>query len=64
MRLDLMLRHAHFMVDVGGVPADRDDARERVRVGEQWRERWMIFTRRGIDIDAYPAIEAHLSRYR
>lgn len=34
------------------------------RWSAQWRERWMIFTRRGIDIDAYPAIEAHLSRYR
>lgn len=28
------------------------------------RDLWLIFTRRGIDIDAYPAIKAHLEQYR
>jgi len=28
------------------------------------RNLWLIFTRRGIDIDAYPAIKAHLETYR
>ena len=28
------------------------------------RDRWLIFTRRGADIDAYPAVKAHLSRWR
>lgn len=30
----------------------------------EWAGLWMIFTRRGIDIDAYPAINAHLRRFR
>ncbi len=29
-----------------------------------WRGEWMIFARRGIDIDLYPAVRAHLDRYR
>lgn len=29
----------------------------------QWQGLWMIFTRRGIDIDRYPAIKEHLSTY-
>lgn len=29
-----------------------------------WQNLWMIFTRRGIDIDAYPAIKAYLEKYR
>lgn len=29
-----------------------------------WRERWMIFTRRGIAIDDYPAVKAHLETHR
>ena len=28
------------------------------------KDRWLIFTRRGINIDAYPAIKAHLSQWR
>ncbi len=30
----------------------------------QWENRWMIFTRRGIDIDKYPAIKSYLNNYR
>ena len=30
----------------------------------EWAETWIIFTRRGIDIDAYPAVKAHLARFR
>jgi len=29
-----------------------------------WQNLWMIFSRRGIDIDAYPAIKAYLAQYR
>lgn len=29
-----------------------------------WNGTWMIFARRGIDIDAYPAIRRHLERFR
>ncbi|MBL8564325.1 MAG: Eco57I restriction-modification methylase domain-containing protein [Hyphomicrobiaceae bacterium] len=29
-----------------------------------WQGLWMIFTRRGIDIDAYPSVKRHLSRFR
>jgi hypothetical protein len=29
-----------------------------------WQGLWMIFARRGIDIDAYPSIRAHLNGYR
>ncbi|MDM9384138.1 TaqI-like C-terminal specificity domain-containing protein [Chlorogloeopsis sp. ULAP01] len=28
------------------------------------QNKWLIFTRRGIDIDAYPAIKAHLSQWQ
>jgi len=28
-----------------------------------WRKLWIIFTRRGIDIEEYPAIKEHLMRY-
>jgi len=28
------------------------------------QDRWLIFTRRGIDIESYPAIQAYLSKYR
>jgi len=30
----------------------------------EWAETWIIFTRRGIDIDAYPAVKAHLAQFR
>ncbi|MGB3206539.1 MAG: DNA methyltransferase, partial [Crinalium sp.] len=30
----------------------------------EWDNRWMIFTRRGIDIDKYPAIKSYLNNYR
>ncbi|MFL5539201.1 MAG: TaqI-like C-terminal specificity domain-containing protein, partial [Longimicrobiaceae bacterium] len=34
----------------------------------RWRaeaaDRWLIFTRRGVDIDRYPAVKAHLARWR
>ncbi|SEA17334.1 Eco57I restriction-modification methylase domain-containing protein [Rubrimonas cliftonensis] len=29
-----------------------------------WQGLWMIFTRRGIDIDAYPAVKRHLEGFR
>ena len=29
-----------------------------------WRGLWMIFARRGIDINAYPSVRAHLERFR
>ena len=34
------------------------------RWSPDWAGLWMIFTRRGIDIDAYPSIKRHLSVYR
>ncbi len=30
----------------------------------EWKDLWLIFTRRGIDIDVYPAVKAHLNHYR
>ena len=30
----------------------------------QWAEVWMIFTRRGIDLDEYPAVKEHLEKFR
>ena len=30
----------------------------------EWRGLWMIFARRGIDIDAYPAVKRHLEQFR
>ena len=30
----------------------------------EWSDEWMIFARRGIKIDQYPAIERHLMQYR
>jgi hypothetical protein len=30
----------------------------------EWNELWMIFTRRGVDIDQYPAVKEHLSSLR
>ncbi len=32
------------------------------RWSPEWRGLWMIFARRGIDIDAYPAVKRHLQR--
>src|SRR5207247_1928523 len=29
-----------------------------------YEDKWLIFTRRGIDIDDYPAIKAHLSQWK
>ncbi len=34
------------------------------RWSPEWQGLWMIFARRGIDIDAYPAIKRHLLRFR
>jgi len=34
------------------------------RWSPEWNELWMIFARRSIDIDAYPAIKRHLLQYR
>ncbi|MDR6114495.1 MULTISPECIES: Eco57I restriction-modification methylase domain-containing protein [unclassified Sphingomonas] len=40
----------------------------RGRDVKRWRvepeDLWLIFTRRGIDIDAYPSVKAHLVQYR
>ncbi|HEV7237453.1 MAG TPA: Eco57I restriction-modification methylase domain-containing protein, partial [Ktedonobacteraceae bacterium] len=33
------------------------------RWSPEWADLWMIFTRRGIDIDAYPAIKKHLLQF-
>ena len=30
----------------------------------EWAQRYIVFARRGIDIDAYPAIRGHLERFR
>ncbi|MBX0331472.1 Eco57I restriction-modification methylase domain-containing protein, partial [Oscillochloris sp. ZM17-4] len=30
----------------------------------EYQDRWLIFTRRGIDIDRYPAVKAYLESYR
>ncbi len=30
----------------------------------EWDDTWMIFTRRGIDIDRYPAVKSYLSEFR
>lgn len=30
----------------------------------EWAEVWMVFTRRGIDINAYPAIKSYLAQFR
>jgi hypothetical protein len=30
----------------------------------EWKQSWMIFARRGVDIAQFPAIRAHLERYR
>ena len=46
----------------------RDIQRWRVKPTDESRrepqEKWLIFTHRGIDIDAYPAIKKHLGKYR
>jgi hypothetical protein len=34
------------------------------RWSPEWDGVWMIFTRRGIDIDAYPAVKRHLEQFR
>lgn len=34
------------------------------RWSPDWQNLWMIFARRGIDIDAYPAVKNHLAQYR
>lgn len=34
------------------------------RWAPEWDGQWMIFARRGIDIDAYPTIKAHLEQFR
>jgi hypothetical protein len=33
------------------------------RWSPEWRGLWMIFARRGIDIDAYPAVKRHLEQF-
>jgi hypothetical protein len=30
----------------------------------EWAETWIIFTRRGIDIEAYPGVKAHLEKFK
>jgi type I restriction-modification system DNA methylase subunit len=30
----------------------------------EWEQTWIIFTRRGIDIEAYPAVKAHLEQFK
>ncbi|CAN5625074.1 hypothetical protein BH24ACT22_BH24ACT22_05900 [soil metagenome] len=34
------------------------------RWSPDWQDLWMIFARRGIDIDAYPAVKQHLEQFR
>ena len=34
------------------------------RWSPDWQDLWMIFTRRGIDIDAHPAVKQHLEQFR
>ena len=38
--------------------------RDIARWSPQWDRCWVIFARHGIDIDGYPAIRAHLQRFR
>ncbi|WP_350333463.1 Eco57I restriction-modification methylase domain-containing protein [Coralliovum pocilloporae] len=40
------------------------EGRDLKRWRAESRDLWLIFTRRGVDIDAYPAIKQHLERYR
>ena len=46
----------------------RDIQRWRVKLTDESRrepqDKWLIFTHRGIDINAYPAIKKHLEKYR
>ena len=46
----------------------RDIQRWRVKPTDESRretqDKWLIFTHRGLDIDAYPAIKKHLEKYR
>ena len=46
----------------------RDIQRWRVKPTDESRrepqDKWLIFTHRGIDLDAYPAIKKHLGKYR
>lgn len=44
------------------VPLVRGKDIKRYRV--DWKDLWLIFTRRGTDIEKYPAIKDHLSAYR
>lgn len=44
------------------VPLVRGKDIKRYRV--DWKDLWLIFTRRGTDIKKYPAIKEHLSSYR
>jgi hypothetical protein len=34
------------------------------RWASDWHDLWMIFTRRGIDIDRFPSVKEHLAQYR
>ena len=34
------------------------------RWAPEWQGLWMIFARRGIDIDAYPSVLRHLEQFR
>jgi hypothetical protein len=38
--------------------------RDVKRWNPEWQNLWMIFARRGFDINAYPAIKAHFNQYR
>lgn len=38
--------------------------RDVKRWAPRWADQWLIFTRRGLDIDKYPAIKTHLARFR
>ena len=56
----LIAEHASSAAIIKPFLRGRDIKRWRVEP----QDLWLIFTRRGIDIDAYPAVKAHLEQYR
>ncbi|MBW4599859.1 MAG: hypothetical protein KME29_09640 [Calothrix sp. FI2-JRJ7] len=42
----------------------KDIQKWHIRHNDRWLDRWLIFTRRGIDINQYPVIKEHLEQWR
>jgi hypothetical protein len=65
-KIDTTTRNRLVAEDAGADEVIRKfvEGKDVARWAPEWKGWWMIFARRGIDIDRYPSVKAHLAAFR